>query len=963
MSSVLNSLLPTSSKSIVSLQEEITALKKEMAATRKSVKNIQNALASLGNGTSPVVGSPGFDESHYNTFVSRALQSFEQIEEELRTKHSSTIELGTPKDTSAKANRRIYASAHRTQPITDTTVLWESHYGAGMVCSPYAMFRHMIDDQKYHHLSHLWVISDASERERLTKAYSRYDNVKFISNTSEEYFEGLATAGYIIGNVSLPTFFAKRPGQTIVNTWHSVTVKTLGFDQKNGRVEARNVLRSFLATDFLVSPNPFMTETYIRAFKLNNIFSGKIIETGFPRADLLRLNNKEEVIEKLKSQGVDIQPGKKVLLFAPTWRGDTVSQATAEYDGFSELITTIHAKVDTRKYQLIIKPHNLMFQALRKAKADLSGYVPPSVDPNELLSVVDVLISDYSSIFYDFMPTGKPILFYIPDLDQYEKDRGIVLPVAELPGPATKDPGDIADWLNSESLGITPELARLYKEKAAWAGPFDDGLASKRVVESVFDKMPVRSVPTIESAAKEKILFYGGTLQMNGVTTSLLALLKLINLKRFDVTVYTVAPSDPMQAKILSWIPKKVRVIVRVDTTPMTVVEEPKTKRFLSGDLPFSAYHDPDIQATFAREFRRSFGDAKFDYLADYSGYSLYWPALFAQATEAKTFIWQHNELERDFGNDTKRSASQAKRGAPSIASMAGVYEYVDRIVACGESVMKLNRKAMATPHTFSKFTHVQNIVDFSRVLDGMKNRHCFAPPPLDKYSKTVFRAQPIDKGDGTRRPSTYFYADVSTDNKTGIKARNTKIPLPSEKNINFVTIGRFSSEKNHVALIHAFALFSEETPTGRLYIIGDGALRPTYEKLIAKLELGKRVFLTGALKNPFGLASLCDCFVLPSIYEGLPISPLEARTMKLPLVMSRFNSVDSVSLPNGQYIVGVSEGAILEGLRGYRDGHVPNDAEFDPTAYNLVGLKDFYNVLKEAKIKSKPAVQLRATR
>jgi len=941
LAKTIRSFLPQKAPDL-DLQKKLAKITKKLAAAEKRLKVLEDRPADA----SPVLAQPvAFDEVHYNSFVAQSLSMFGDIQTEL-AKTSPDIQLGIPRDSAATANRRIYATAHRTRRIVDNLVLWESHYGAGMVCSPYAMFRHMITQEKYHHLSHVWVVNDAVERAHLIKEWSKYDNVKFIMGTAPEYFDALATAGYVVNNVSLPTFFSKRSGQTIVNTWHSVTVKTLGFDQANGRVESRNVLRAFLATDYLISPNPFMTETYIRAYRLDNVFEGKIIETGFPRADLLQLSDKSDLLARLRERGVEIEEGKKIILLAPTWRGESVGTATPGYPGFFELIAAIRTRLDMTKYQLLIKPHNLMYKGLQKAKADLSQFVPPNIDPNELLSVVDAVISDYSSIFYDFMPTGKPVLFYVPDIDAYQKQRGVVLSFEDLPGPATGDPNVIVDWLNSETFGYDEDTWKRYREKASWAGPHDDGKASERVVEAVFGGVAVKAIPVTPKKKRKKILFYGGSLKMNGVTTSLLALLKALDYDKYDVTVYCAAPTDKIQSKLLSWIPEEVRVLVRVDNTASTLGEVPKLKRFLSGDLPRGAYHDVDIQAIFKREFRRCFGDTKFDFVVDYNGYSLFWPALFAQAEGATSFIWQHNELERDFGNSDKRAVNETST-LPTLASMAGMYEYVDHIVACGESVMKLNREAMGSPSTYSKFTHVQNVVDFSRVQKGMVNRYCFAPPAGDRYDRSVSKALRVDKADGSRRGASYTFADASPENRSGRKATNTRIPLPSTKEINFVTIGRFSSEKNHLALIQAFAMFCQETPKSRLYIIGDGALKGTYEALIDSLDLQKRVLLPGNLKNPFGLASLCDCFILPSIYEGLPISPLEARMMKLPIVMSRFNSVDSVSLPNGQYVIGTSESAILDGLRAFRDGSVTNEAPFDPQVYNTVGLKDFYLLIK----------------
>ena len=100
-------------------------------------------------------------------------------------------------------------------------------------------------------------------------------NVKFIKFQSVEYREYLATAKYLINNVSFPGYFTKRKEQIFVDTWHGIPLKTIGFDIPAGKVSAGNTVRNFLAADYLIAPNHFMTEIYENAFKMKNLYPGK----------------------------------------------------------------------------------------------------------------------------------------------------------------------------------------------------------------------------------------------------------------------------------------------------------------------------------------------------------------------------------------------------------------------------------------------------------------------------------------------------------------------------------------------------------------------------------------------------------------------------------------------------------------------------------------------------------------
>ncbi|AQP46230.1 hypothetical protein BW730_00205 [Tessaracoccus aquimaris] len=131
----------------------------------------------------------------------------------------------------------------------------------------------------------MWVISDEEEIDRLRGRFRGVERVTFVHRGSIEYLEGLATAGHIIQNTSYPSFFSKRNGQVCVDTWHSTSVKKLGFDMPGGNIHSRNMIRSLLISDFVLSPNPFMTRIFRDSYRLQNLYQGKILEVGYPRND------------------------------------------------------------------------------------------------------------------------------------------------------------------------------------------------------------------------------------------------------------------------------------------------------------------------------------------------------------------------------------------------------------------------------------------------------------------------------------------------------------------------------------------------------------------------------------------------------------------------------------------------------------------------------------------------------
>ena len=134
--------------------------------------------------------------------------------------------------------------------------------------------------------THVWVLDDFEGNARIVEDYKQYKNVIFVEFLSNEYLKYLASAKYLINNVTFPPYFTKKKEQVYLNTWHGIPLKTLGYDQVNGSVEVANTIRNFLCADYLLSPCSYQTEIYKKAFKLEGIYEGKIIEEGQPRNDL-----------------------------------------------------------------------------------------------------------------------------------------------------------------------------------------------------------------------------------------------------------------------------------------------------------------------------------------------------------------------------------------------------------------------------------------------------------------------------------------------------------------------------------------------------------------------------------------------------------------------------------------------------------------------------------------------------
>src|SRR5690606_37433741 len=142
---------------------------------------------------------------------------------------------------------------------------------------------------------------------------------------TNKYFYYLTTCKYLFNNSTFPNLFTVKDEQVYINTWHGTPLKYMGFDIKGNPFVTSNVLRNFLSADFILSPNKFTTNVFKNSFKLKDIYSGTILEEGYPRIDLTVNANKPEIINELKNLNLKLED-KKIILYAPTWKGIDITQ-------------------------------------------------------------------------------------------------------------------------------------------------------------------------------------------------------------------------------------------------------------------------------------------------------------------------------------------------------------------------------------------------------------------------------------------------------------------------------------------------------------------------------------------------------------------------------------------------------------------------------------------------------------
>ncbi|MFL5912798.1 MAG: CDP-glycerol glycerophosphotransferase family protein, partial [Gaiellaceae bacterium] len=278
-------------------------------------------------------------------------------------------------------------------------------------------------------LEHVWVLAEGSQAPEAATV---------VRPGSLAHLEQLGRARYIVSSNVLPGFFRKKRATSYLQTWHGTPLKRIAFDMQDPRFATGRrryfamLEREISSWDSLVSPNGFSTEVLRRAFR----YEGEIVETGYPRNDVLSAPDRELIRARVRKE-LGIADGVCAVLYAPTWRDDA---------SFSTELDLVRLAAELGDgYTMLLRVHNSV--AATVAVDERSGVVNVSGrdDLAELYLAADVLITDYSSVMFDFAVTRKPMLFFTYDLAWYRDElRGFYFDFeSEAPGPLIDGAADL----------------------------------------------------------------------------------------------------------------------------------------------------------------------------------------------------------------------------------------------------------------------------------------------------------------------------------------------------------------------------------------------------------------------------------------------------------------------------------------------------------------------------------------
>ncbi len=765
----------------------------------------------------------------------------------------------------------LYYGKYQKSKLDSNLVLIESRSGYDLAGNILGIAKELSENPDYKHLK-LCVSANpikALEVKEMLKHYG-INKIKMLRSESLNYYKYASKAKYLVNDTSFPRRFIKKEGQVILNTWHGTPLKNMGRDVETEVYNMGNVMRNLIFADYLVFPNEYMKEKMVNAYMLKNLSKATILNEGYPRNSVFFNTQRRE--ELRKEFGVE---NKDIIVYMPTWRGKVNSFDTERVILETEqFLEQMDEKLNDNQL-LYVKYHPLMKLELNADKYKHIKTFPSGYEYYEILNMADTLVTDYSSVFYDFANSGRRIVLYTYDKEEYFRDRGVYVSLDTFPFPQADTIDSLIDAINTPKDYDDTDFRKTYCT-------YDNPDAAKKICQRVFLDKKVTNEEKLKPNGKKNVLIYAGNMDKNGITTSLLSLLDNIDKNRYNYYISfreSNLRADPTRTKV---IPEDVDVIP-ISCEVFFDIKTARAYNAFARKGKESQKNKQVLSELYSREIKRHFYGIKFDHVIHFNGYENNIILMLTQF-DARKSIFVHSDMVQEI--ETRKNQNEYL--------LRWAYNVCDNVIAVSEDIVE---------PTYQISGKKENI----KVVSNFHNHDLV-----------------VLKGD--------MPVEFQKDTEMFCPHANGINDILNSKGIKFITIGRFSPEKGHFRLIDAFEAFHKNYPDSKLIIIGGAG--NLYGKTIQKAKLTdcwEDIAIIKSVQNPMPIMKKCDLFILSSFYEALGLVMLEADSLGVPVFSTEIHGPSNFLKEYNGYLVEDSTEGILQGMYDYANGKIkPMNIDYD---------------------------------
>ena len=755
----------------------------------------------------------------------------------------------------------FYNTFYEKVPVDKKEILLVSRSGLALESNILAILKEL-NQPEYKEFYKVLAVQK-NKKEQIQKKLERYGISvdKFVYTGEPSYYYHLAKAGWLINDTTFPGRYIKKDGQTYLNVWHGTPLKRMGQDNPEERYDTGNVMRNLLQSDYLVFPNLYMEEKMSGAYNLKELYQGTVLHEGYPRNCIFFHPEQGTKLKELLGYA-DTQ----LSIYMPTFRGTSSSVQEEDYvNQIKDYLNRIDMLLHENQIMLV-KLHPFVQSQLTLDSYRHIRLFPEGYDTYEVLNACDVLITDYSSVMYDFAVTGRRILLFAYDLEYYQGSRGMYEDISDYPFPLVRTPEELVKELNTDSGH--PDDAFLQKYCT-----FEQVNAARNICHHVLLGEKICKSTSMPGTKKKKVLLYAGSLRPNGITTAFYSMLSQLDPSRCEYYISYRSPSlkeHPERLRPVSEGYHFYPLATEMNLDILTSIAQLIYLRWGITGLGIGKRLD----RAYKREWQKHFGCVSFDHVVHYDGYENYMIALLKTAPCTRT-IWAHSDMEK----------WMAEKHNPSRPLLQNAYASYDHVVPVGEDVKESAEHIGGHPE---KVLVISNFMDYRRIQELGK-----LPVSFDSETEctvSLNRLQEILK---------------SSDRK-------------------FINVGRFSPEKGHERLIRAFDRFWTNHPDTWLIIIGSHGEHYKHTcDLADSVRSSSHIILIKYMSNPFPVVKACDFFLLSSYYEGQVLVVPEADILGVPAAACDINGARAFIRQYGGTLLPNSEDGLVQGMEMFVEGKI----------------------------------------
>ncbi|HHV12841.1 MAG TPA: glycosyltransferase [Clostridiales bacterium] len=503
-----------------------------------------------------------------------------------------------------------YTKMYEKLSVRPRDILFESKHGEDIAGNIFALMKELTKEAYREY--RVFLAMEKDYMEQYQSLLNRYgiSNVKMIDIRSKDYAKALASAKYLVTDTSFPPYYIKKKDQVYLNTWHGTPLKAMGRIVPMREYALGNIQRNFMIADYLLYQNDFSKQVFTQDYMLENIYPGTMLVSGYPRNSVFFHKDRYHKIRKEAGLA-----DKQVIVYMPTWRGLLHKKETGKQ---LELLGKYFEEIDSKLTDdqvFFVKLHPFV-----KNEMDYTSYkhikaIPEQFETYDFLNASDALVTDYSSIMFDYACTKKKIVLFTYDREEYKNGRGLYIDLDTIELPKA----DTVDELIGELRAEDKEYPEFYERFCS----MDSADTPRQVIETLLHgetkvKENFKAERVVPNGKKKVFIFIKG-MKHDHYTEDLISTINGIDTDKFDAYVCmkssTVRKASDMVAKLrreINYFP----ISYEVNYTRMDYfISKLRLKLGLN-----AGFTNKRIDKIMKREAMKYFGAAEFDAVIHQSG-------------------------------------------------------------------------------------------------------------------------------------------------------------------------------------------------------------------------------------------------------------------------------------------------------------------------------------------------------